>query len=71
MKLQKNMGIIDRVLRILIALVIGYLYFTNRIEGTLGIVLLLIGIIFILTSIVSFCPLYSLFGIRTCKLKQE
>lgn len=65
------MGNADRVLRILIALVIGTLYFTNIIAGALGLVLLVLSVVFVLTSLVSFCPLYAPFGISTCKVKEK
>jgi hypothetical protein len=45
------------------------LYFTKVIPGTLGIVLLALAGIFVLTSLISFCPLYAPFGINTCKKK--
>lgn len=69
--MKKNMGNADRVLRILIALVIGTLYFTNIIAGALGLVLLVLSVVFVLTSLVSFCPLYAPFGISTCKVKEK
>lgn len=65
--MTKNMGTIDKVIRILIALTIIVLYFTNTISGITAIVLLLLGGIFIITSFISFCPLYWPFGINTCK----
>lgn len=65
--MKKNMGTIDRVIRVLIAVVIAILYFSNVISGVLGIVLLVIGAIFLLTSIVSFCPLYLPFKLNTGK----
>lgn len=65
--MKKNMGSIDKIIRIIVAALFGYLYFTNKVEGTLGIVLLIFGAVFLLTSLVSFCPLYTLFGINTCK----
>lgn len=68
--MKKNMGGADRIVRILLALVISVLYFTQTISGTLGIVLLVLGGIFLLTSFISFCPLYAPFGISTCKTKQ-
>lgn len=68
--MKKNMGTADKVIRILIAIVIAALFFTNVITGTLGIVLLVFAAIFLLTSIVSFCPLYLPFGINTGK-KEE
>ena len=67
--MKKNMGSTDRILRILIAAVIAVLFFTNVITGTVGIVLLVLAGIFLLTSIVSFCPLYAPFGISTCATK--
>lgn len=65
--MKKNMGMADRIIRILAAVVIAILYFTNLISGTLAIILLVIAGIFILTSFISFCPLYLPFGIRTNK----
>lgn len=63
--MKSNMGTTDKILRILAAVVVGVLYFTNVISGTLAIVLLVFAGIFILTSLVSFCPLYWPFGIST------
>ncbi|HVV56023.1 MAG TPA: DUF2892 domain-containing protein [Mucilaginibacter sp.] len=63
--MKKNMGIFDRILRITAALVIVVLYYMSVISGTLAIVLLIIATIFVLTSFVSFCPLYYPFGIST------
>ena len=65
--MKKNMGGADRVVRIIIAAVIAGLFFGKIITGTLGIVLLVLAGIFLLTSFVSFCPLYLPFGIQTCK----
>ncbi|MCY7311454.1 MAG: DUF2892 domain-containing protein [Chitinophagaceae bacterium] len=64
------MGNADRIIRVLIAVLIAVLYFTNTVSGTLGYVLLAVGAIFLLTSLVGSCPLYSLFGITTCKAKR-
>jgi len=69
--MKKNMGIADRVIRILVAALIAVLYFTNVIAGTLGIVLLVLGAIFLLTSFVGFCPLYTIFGLRTCAAEDK
>jgi hypothetical protein len=68
--MKKNMGTADKVIRILVAIVIAALFFTNVITGTLGIVLLVLAAIFLLTSFVSFCPLYLPFGIRTNKTQE-
>ncbi len=69
--MKKNMGSADRIIRIIIATVIAVLFFTKAITGTLGIVLLVLAGIFVLTSLVSFCPLYAPFGISTCATKNE
>jgi hypothetical protein len=69
--MKKNMGTADRTVRILLALVMGALYFTNAVTGTFGIVLLVLAVIFLLTSFISFCPLYAIFGFTTCKTKQQ
>jgi len=67
--MKANMGSTDRILRTLLAVVIGVLYFTDTITGTLGIVLLVLAVVFLLTSFISFCPLYAPFGINTCAKK--
>lgn len=67
--MKKNMGNTDRVIRILIAAIITALYFTNVLTGMLAIVLLTLSGIFVLTSFVSFCPIYALFGASTCATK--
>lgn len=64
------MGTVDKAIRVIIAAVIAGLYYAGTISGTLGIVLLVFAGVFILTSLVSFCPLYTLFGISTCPNKQ-
>jgi len=69
--MKKNMGTADRVIRFIIAAIIATLYFTNVITGTLGIVLLVLAGIFVLTSLISFCPLYAPFGIKTCPMKDN
>ncbi|MFO7721050.1 MAG: DUF2892 domain-containing protein [Gillisia sp.] len=63
--MKKNMGKADRILRILLAVVVAILYFTNTISGTAAIILLILAGIFILTSFVGFCPLYAPFRIST------
>jgi hypothetical protein len=68
--MKKNMGTIDRVIRILIAAIFAVLYFTKVIPGTIGIVLLVLAVVFVLTSLISFCPLYWPFGINTGAKKE-
>ena len=68
--MKANMGSTDRIVRVLLAVVFAVLYFTGTVSGTLGIVLLALGAIFLLTSVISFCPLYAPFGISTCAVKK-
>jgi hypothetical protein len=65
--MKKNMGSVDKVVRILVAIVIAGLYFANQISGTAAIILLILAGVFILTSFMSFCPLYLPFGLSTRK----
>ncbi len=67
MKLNKNMGQTDRIIRLIAAAIFVVLYFTGAVSGVLGTILLVLAIIFVLTSIVSFCPLYTLFNLSTRK----
>lgn len=65
--MKKNMGTIDKSVRILIAAIVALLYFTHVISGTLGIILLIVSAVFVLTSLLGFCPLYMLTGMNTNK----
>ncbi len=65
------MGKADRIIRVLIALSIAFLYYNGILSGTLGIVLLVVSVVFALTSLVSFCPLYAIFGVNTCSMKNR
>jgi hypothetical protein len=67
--MKKNMGTMDKIIRFVIAVLIAVLYFTNIVSGTFGIILLVVAGIFVLTSFISFCPLYAPFGINTCSKK--
>ncbi|MFY0651074.1 MAG: DUF2892 domain-containing protein [Cyclobacteriaceae bacterium] len=64
--MKKNMGNIDRVVRFVIAILFSTLYFLGYISGTIGLILLVVSVVFALTSIISFCPLYAVFGMKTC-----
>lgn len=64
--MKKNMGTADKIIRVIIAAIVGILYYTGTISGTLGVVLLVLAGVFVLTSLISFCPLYAPFGITTC-----
>jgi hypothetical protein len=63
--MTKNMGTVDRALRVVVAVVLAALYFMGVIDGTLGIVAVVLAVVFVGTSFVSFCPLYLPLGIST------
>ena len=65
--MKKNMGAADRLIRILLAIVIAVLYFMKQISGTVAVILIVVAIVFLLTSLVSFCPAYVPFKISTRK----
>lgn len=67
--MKKNMGSTDKGIRIVVALIIAALYYFNVVEGTLAYILMALAIVFLLTSFISFCPLYLPLGINTCKKK--
>ncbi|HMU83458.1 MAG TPA: DUF2892 domain-containing protein [Leptospiraceae bacterium] len=63
--MKKNMGTIDRALRVVAALAVGVLWYLGVISGTVAIVLGVLAVVFVLTSLISFCPLYLPFGLST------
>lgn len=69
--MKKNMGSADRIIRIVIAAIVGVLYFTGIINGALGLISSILAGVFLLTGFISFCPIYSLFGIRSCPIDQR
>jgi len=68
--MKKNMGSADKGIRVAIAIVIALLYYFNVVEGMVAYVLMALAIIFLITSFINFCPLYTPFGINTCKTKK-
>lgn len=66
-----NMGSADRIIRIIVAAILASLYFMGVIKGTVAIILLIVSVIFVITSFVGFCPLYLPFGISTRKEKNR
>ena len=68
--MKKNMGLIDKIIRIIVVIVLLALYFTNTIAGTLGIIAIVVSVILLATSLIGFCPLYTILGINTCKKKR-
>ncbi|MEP6846889.1 MAG: DUF2892 domain-containing protein, partial [Panacibacter sp.] len=71
MIMKKNTGGTDKLIRIVLAALFAVLYFTGTVTGTAGVVLLVLGGIFVATSFVSFCPLYAFVGANTCKVKDQ
>jgi len=65
--MKANMGTADRAIRVLLAVAVGLLWWTGQISGTLALVLGIFAVVFLATSMVSFCPLYPLLGISTRK----
>ena len=68
--MKKNMGSIDRIIRVALALTFAGIYFSGIVTGTVGIMLLVVGAVFLITSLISSCPIYTVFGLRTCRLEQ-
>jgi len=67
--MKKNMGNVDRIARFVLTLVIVSLYYFKIVEGTLAYVLMALAGVFLITSFISFCPLYTIVGLNTCKMK--
>lgn len=65
--MKKNMGGLDKVIRLAIVLIAGLLVYFEMVSGTFSYILLAISAVFVITSLVSFCPLYGVFGINSCK----
>jgi hypothetical protein len=68
--MKPNMGTADRIIRVILAALFAYLYFSGTVTGIAGLILVILGGVFVLTSLISFCPLYSLFGLNTCPAKK-
>ncbi len=65
--MKVNMSSADRIIRVIIAVIFAALYFTGTVPGTLGLVLTIVAVVFLLTSLIGFCPLYTILGMRTKK----
>lgn len=65
--MKRNLSNIDRIIRVVLAALFAYLYFSGIVTGTLGIVLVVLAIVFTLTAVVAFCPLYAPFKFSTYK----
>lgn len=69
--MKTNMGSMDRIIRIVLAIVFTALYFTDTVTGTMGIILLIVSGVFVMTSLISSCPLYAIAGISSCPVKEQ
>ncbi len=69
--MKKNVGLIDKIIRVIIAIAIAYILYAKIVIGVWAIVLAVIGIIMIVTAAIGFCGLYTLFGFKTCPAKKE
>lgn len=69
--MRKNMGAADKLIRLIVAAIIAILFFMEVITGKFALVLLIVAGVFVLSSLISFCPLYSLLGINTCHTKKS
>ncbi len=69
--MKKNIGKADKLIRLIIAAIIVGLFYANVLSGTIGIVLVVVAIVFALTSLINFCPLYPIFGINTCSKRSD
>ena len=68
--MKKNMGSLDKGVRIVLAIIVALLYYFNVISGTLAYVLMAVAIILLITSVINFCPLYRIIGVNSCKIKK-
>lgn len=69
--MKKNMGAADRIIRLLAAAVFAYLFFAGIVTGVIGIVLVILAGVFVLTSLIGFCPLYTIFGLNSGRMKDN
>jgi hypothetical protein len=68
--MKTNVGSMDKVIRIVLALIFAGLYFTGTVTGTVGLVLVILGGVFLVTALLGFCPLYAMVGLSTCPVKK-
>ncbi|MCA6363150.1 MAG: DUF2892 domain-containing protein [Bacteroidetes bacterium] len=69
--MKTNVGNIDRIIRLIVAVLFAVLYFGGFVTGTIGLVLVILGGVFAVTAAIGFCPLYSIFGLSTCPVKAK
>ncbi|MFZ1808063.1 MAG: DUF2892 domain-containing protein [Cyclobacteriaceae bacterium] len=69
--MKKNMGNADRIIRTVIVLIFATLYYTGTVTGLIGIALIILSVVFLATSLLSFCPIYAIFGMNSCPAKKS
>ncbi len=69
--MKTNMGTLDKIIRVVVALTAAALVYYNVVEGIISYILLTVTAIFLLTSLIGFCPLYGIFGINTCSVNRR
>jgi len=67
--MKKNIATVDRIIRVIIAIVFAVLYFGKIVPATIGLALFVVGIVFVLTSLIGYCPIYGILGMSTLKKK--
>jgi hypothetical protein len=65
--MKTNESNLDRIIRVIVGLVLGALFFTGAVTGVLGIIFIVLGAVALLTGVIGFCPLYALLKIKTNK----
>jgi len=69
--MKKNMGNLDKITRIMLSVIFAALYFNEITSGTIGLILVVVGGVFLVTSFIGFCPLYAILGINTFTKDEE
>ena len=69
--MKKTVGSTDKIIRIILGLVLLIIAFTASVGQALKAILVIVGIIALVTALAGLCPLYSLLGINTCKVKNK
>lgn len=69
--MKSNIGTIDKVIRISLAVAFNVLFFTGTVTGNLGLILLVLGGVLLSTTVIGFCPMYALLGINSCSIKKN
>jgi hypothetical protein len=68
--MKKNIGYADSILRIILAMMAAILYFTDVVDDSITLIPMIFAAVLLLTSLISYCPFYSIFRINTYKIKR-